>query len=211
MHRHFASCLLVLAGLSSPALSAPRDAPDQPPVDRDVIRKELLEQRKINLERFHEYRRAHIYPHNSYEPGMKNVWTDREGHLCAVATMMERAGEHALVVETGRDQNFVRLADVSSGPLIDWVLTSGFTHEEVVMIQQPSDEEVEAENREMRREERRLKRALAREDDRLAGNYLTIEKALKRSVMSDASLDLAVARLATRPDLVTALHAKSAH
>jgi hypothetical protein len=67
-----------------------------------------------------------------------------------------------------------------------------------------------AENRRREREERKLKAAQKREDNRLAAGYLETERTLKSARMRDAGLDLAVARLAARPDLVTALHAQSA-
>lgn len=216
MHRAvpFASFAAILIGLAlapSPASAAPdKSEPEAGELDRTKLREELAAQRKINLERFHAYRVARVYPHNFYEEGKKNVWKDRDDHLCAVATMMEKAGHHDLVERTARDQNFVRIADLASGPLIDWVLVSGLTQEEAVMIQQPSRADIEQMEAEMRREERRLARKLRREDNRLEANYIAIELALKQPVMVDASLDLAVARLAARPDLVSVLHARTA-
>jgi len=216
MHRailfaSFASILVGLALASSPASAAPdKSEPELAAPDRAKLREELIAQRKINLERLHAYRVARVYPHNLYEEGKKNVWKDRDDHLCAVATMMEKGGQHDLVERTAQDQNFVRIADLASGPLIDWVLVSGLTQEEAVMIQQPSAADVEQMEAERRREERRLARKLRREDNRLEANYIAIEAALKQPVMVDASLELAVARLAARPDLVSVLHARTA-
>jgi aromatic ring-cleaving dioxygenase len=204
--RHVALSLCVLLALAIPASQASA-APDDEAASaqRAELRKQLAERRKLNIARFREYREKRIYPHNTYREGMLNVWSDVDGHLCAVATLMHRAGLDALVEATGRDENFVRVADLNSGPLIDWVLTSGFTQEEIVMIQQPSEADIEMMEREERLAKWRWKRKLQREDDRLEKNYIAIEKALKRRVMADAGLDLAVARLAARPDLVAAL------
>jgi len=202
---------VVALTLCSVAAAAPEQAaaetPVAAPVDRATLRKQLAAQRKQNLARLHRYRVNRVFPHNTYEEGMLNVWTDAEGHLCAVATMMKAAGQGQLVEATGRDANFVRVADVTSGPLADWVLTSGFTQEEVVMIQQPTDEEVRVMEAEIRREERRIARMVRREDARLERNYIAIERVLKEPVLADAGLDLAVARLEKRPDLIAALHA----
>ncbi len=201
-------CLAVLAGVSlasADAFAAPDEVASMPTVDRVALRKELAAQRKLNLARLHRYRVKRIYPHNTYEAEkMLNVWTDAEGHLCAVATLMDKAGLHDLVASTAEDDNFVRVADVTSGPLLDWVLGSGFTQEEIVMIQQPNWEE---EQRAERSARRAFKRAIKREDARLEKNYIAIERALKQRVIADAGLDLAVARLEKHPELVAALHA----
>jgi hypothetical protein len=193
--------LSILIGLTTSAYS------DTPTVDREALRKELTAQRTLNLKRFAEYRRARVYPHNTYEDGKLNVWRDAEKHLCAVANLMAKQGLDALVEKTANEQNFVRIADVTSGPLIDWVLTSGFTQEEIVMIQWPTMAEDLARQA---REERIAARARKREDRRLEAGYRATERALKQKVVRDAGLDLAVARLAQRPDLVAALRAKSA-
>jgi hypothetical protein len=187
----------------TPALAAPA-----PQTDRADLRRALLEQRKVNLARFHEYRRKRTYPHNTYQPGMLNVWKDADDHLCAVATLVHLDGRDDLVDSVAKDENFVRTADLTKGPLIDWVLTSGLTQEEVVMIQQPSAADVEAEMRAERAEQRRIKRWLAREDNRLARIYKTVERTLETDRIAEAGLDLATARLAERPDLAAALLAK---
>jgi hypothetical protein len=192
--------LLVIAvvGLISSHASA---APD-PKEDTVTQLRQVLEQRRaINLKRFHHYRLKRIYPHNTYEPGMVNVWTDADGHLCAVATLMKAEGLDSLVQQIGLEQNFMRIAEVDSGPVIDWVLASGLTQEELVMIQQPSAADVEDMEREYRRQQRRLARRLAREDARLAKNYSITERTLKQPLMAKAGLDLAVARLAQHPEL----------
>ena len=61
-------------------------------VDREALRKDLAARRAVNLERVHAYRKARIYPHNTYEAGAVNVWRDAEGHFCAVATMVFKDG-----------------------------------------------------------------------------------------------------------------------
>ena len=44
------------------------------------------------------------------------------------------SGEHALVGKVARESNFIRLGDVKSGPLMDWMLMSGLTQEEIDQI-----------------------------------------------------------------------------
>jgi hypothetical protein len=182
--------------VASSGVAVAEDATNQ--LDTDALRAALVKQRAVNLKRFDEYRRKRVYPHNNYAPGQLNVWKDYDGHLCAIATLVHRSGNDDLVDATANDRNFVKLADVTSGPLVDWILTSGLTQEEAVMIQQPTEEEVEAE------EQDRL-RAIRREDRRLAKNYIAVERALKEPRIADAGLDVAVARLVARPELAAQL------
>lgn len=195
---------LVLSITTAAAEPAP-SITDQPAIDRAELRRVLAEKRHVNLARFHDYRKKRIYPHNTYQQGMLNVWRDADQHLCAVATLVHLDGQDDLVDTIAKDQNFVRTADLTEGPLVDWILTSGFTQEEIVMIQQPSAADVAAMEAEYRAEQRRIKRYLKREDARLAKTYKTVEHTLEADRISDAGLDLAVARLAQHPTLAQAL------
>jgi len=187
--------VLVLAASSS-AFADPGT-----PLERDDLRRALKEQRKINLARFHDYRRHKVYPHNTYRPGLLNVWKDENDHLCAVATLVHLDGKDALVDQIAASENFVKTADLTGGPLVDWMLTSGFTQEEIVMIQAPTDEDIAQEERARRREERR-------DQARLAKLYKSVETTLATERVADAGLELATARLAERPELAAALLAK---
>ena len=74
---------------------------------------------------------------NTFKPGQLNVWRDRDGHYCAAATIIRTSGQVALADKVAEQNNFIRLADVSQGPLMDWILTSGFTQDEIAAIQAP--------------------------------------------------------------------------
>ena len=188
------------------ATSATAFADPAPDIDRAALRDALAARRKLNLQRFHDYRKARVYPHNTYEPGMLNVWRDAEYHLCAVATIVSDDGHDGLVGMVATDQNNVRIADITSGPLYDWALTSGFTQEELAMIQYPNwaEDDPVGYARAMR-QQREQERARKREDQRLAAGYLATERVLKQTRVRDAGLDVAVARLAARPELAAAL------
>jgi hypothetical protein len=197
------AAVIITAVLASTGPAVAGDAPTQP--DTAALRAALVKQRATNLKRFEEYRQKRVYPHNTYQPGMLNVWKDQDGHLCAIATLVHDSGRDDLVDAIASDQNFVKLADVTSGPIADWILTSGLTQEEAVMIQQPSEADVEWMEAEQARQERILKRKLAREDRRLNKSYVAVERALEEPRIADAGLDVAVARLAARPELAAAL------
>jgi hypothetical protein len=131
---------IALCLLASPVVDAAR-APvkvqlEQAPSKADVI-KALSARRAHNLASFRAYRKGGVYPHNYVRRGPLNVWTDRDGHLCAAATMIDKDGHHDLVATTAKATNFIRLLDVTQGPLMDWILTSGFTIEEIDRIQEP--------------------------------------------------------------------------
>jgi hypothetical protein len=163
--------------------------------DRIRLRKVLAAHRVKNLASFRAYRLGRVYPINTMRVGPLNVWRDVDGHLCAAATMMDKDGQHDLVMKTADANNYFRLLDVTSGPLLDWMMTSGFTLEEIDRIQAPMVMPTRM-NREA-------------EIQRLAKWYDETEKFLVEN--ADAGLDLAVERLVTsNPELAKKLLAPRA-
>ncbi|MCE9579793.1 MAG: hypothetical protein K8W52_42140 [Deltaproteobacteria bacterium] len=190
--RRLAAALLACSLLAPAASAAPRfaeapagapmpvapraetfmEAPDAPvhAPSRALVMKALARRRAANVARFRAYRKAGSYPHN-YETGTtRNVWRDVDGHLCAAATMIDRSGQHELVGDIAENQTYVRLGEVTSGPLLDWILTSGLTQVEVATIQEPM-----MGPREPRQRDRSWQVA---EDARLRKRYVRIEAAL---------------------------------
>ena len=165
-----------------PARSAP---------DRAEVRKALAKRRAKNLAAFRAYRKAGSYPHNSWRVGPLNVWIDAEGHLCAAATMISKDGKHELVKATGETDNNIRLLNVLEGPLLDWMMTSGFTIEEIDRIQQPM----------MMPDERMMKtpEMLQAEDARLRKLYAEVDGWLVKRAKT--GLDTATDRLMSNPEL----------
>jgi len=106
-------------------------------LDRAAVRAKLLEQRATNLASFRAYVQRGVFPSNTYRNGKLNVWIDEAGNLCAAATMINDSGLGDLVARVGEQTNFIRLRDVSQGPLMDWMLMSGLTQAEIVAIQEP--------------------------------------------------------------------------
>lgn len=158
--------------------------------DRASVRKALAERRTKNLAAFRAYRKGGVYPHNRWRMGPLNVWIDDEGHLCAAATMISKDGKDALVKKTGETNNNIRLSNVLEGELLDWMLTSGFTIEEIDRIQAPAvypDDMMKSED------------ALRAEDARLAKLYAETDAALVKQ--SKRGLDTATDRLMKNPTL----------
>ena len=179
-----------------PVTPQPQDHPPKNPAA-------LNANRRANLARFRAYYRAGKYPSNVYADGLTNVWRDEDGRLCAAATIMKASGEGALVEKIAEQNNFIKLADVTQGPVLDWILTSGFTQAELVAIQKPFQRvgQIELEEQDAQLKPIVVIDPKLRTDEtvRLTKLYRRIDVRLTKS--STSSLDLAVERLMKRPDL----------
>ena len=221
--RRLAFASLFLTAAASLALAHPAPPPDygdldrihvstdpvrahfaQPPhemparaLDRATVRAALARARAANLASFRAYAQRGVFPSNVYQPGALNVWRDPDGHLCAAATIIDRSGQHELVQRVADQSNFIRLADVRQGPLMDWILTSGFTQDEIATIQapfrpvtpEPSPVRPGIVDAKMRQQE----------DARLRAKYAAIDRLLV--AQAKASLDTATDRLMAHPQL----------
>lgn len=125
----------VVVGIERPGGGVKKPSPE--PVDTVALAKRLAETRARHLDELHAYWTEGAFPINQEEQTVANIFRDDEGHLCAVANMIWRDGLTDLVDATAEHDNLVRLADVHEGPLHAWVLDSGFTQEEIAMIQVP--------------------------------------------------------------------------
>ncbi len=130
--------VFALTGCPSPSVvevTAPErvDVPDE----RSSKRSQLAANRARNLDELHAYWTAGVFPRNEELPMVGNVFRDADGHLCAAANLMQKDGRGELVDRTARRDNFIRLAEVEDGELHEWILQSGFTQEEIAMIQVP--------------------------------------------------------------------------
>jgi hypothetical protein len=214
MLRRLAASFLSLSLLATAATAAPIASAAPPPVahvapvaediapvpprpapTRAEVAKALAARRAKNLAAFRAYRKARVYPHNFVRTGPLNVWRDREGHLCAAATILSRDGQTELVNTTALGNNNIRLLDVTEGPVLDWMLTSGFTIEEIDQIQMPGFR--------VAPEPQEPKNWRVVEDRRLFRGYAATDAALVKH--RKASLAIAVDRLMERPDLARAL------
>jgi hypothetical protein len=168
------------------------------PLDRASVRAALIQRRAANLAAFRAYRTAGVYPSNTFQDKSLNVWRDQDGHLCAAATMINASGETELVQRVGDQNNNLRLADVTTGPLMDWILTSGLTQAEIVAIQLPFMPVNEGPPSPQRRVAIDAGKRRA-ETQRLARRYAQTERTLR--AQSRASLERAVDALMARPQL----------
>jgi hypothetical protein len=137
----FASCVFV-AACSSPPSAVDRRQPalgtPAPSIDRGSVRANLAVHRAEQIARLHAYAEAGAFPHNTSVAPSLHMFRDAAGRYCAVANLVHRDGRDDLVEATVRDQNDLAIADVHGGPMMDWVLASGLTQEELVRIQAPA-------------------------------------------------------------------------
>ena len=174
----------------------PRDYVE-PVLDRAYVRAALVKIRHRNLAAFRAYQKAGVFPSNTFQPRKLNVWRDADGHFCAAATIIRMSGMTELVDKVAEQNNFIRLADVTQGPLMDWILTSGFTQEEIAAIQEPFDPVTEPR---LAPVQPTVDPALrTAENARLRAKYKQVDRMLVKNEKRD--LDLAVDRLMKHPDL----------
>jgi hypothetical protein len=103
---------------------------------RTKKRAELAVHRKQQIARLHAYTEAGLFPiHSAATLARVHIFKDEAGRRCAIANLVHLDGQTALVDKMAKERNDVVVADEASGPLHDWVLTSGLTNEEVRRIQ----------------------------------------------------------------------------
>jgi hypothetical protein len=168
-------------------------------LDRATVRTALVQARSRNLAAFRAYQKKGVFPSNTFKGKKLNVWLDADGHFCAAATIIKMSGQDDLVQRVADQNNFIRLADVKQGPLMDWILTSGFTQAEIASIQEPFmpvTREPALSPPEPILVDAGMRKA---EDARLMATYKSVDKMLVKNAAK--SLDAATDRLMKNPTL----------
>jgi hypothetical protein len=134
--KHLIALTLALAACST----STRTDPDVPRVaiaaDAIVAARttEIAERREQMLAYLHDYQVAGEFPTDA--AGMPlSVFRDDNGIRCPMAELIYRSGRGDLVDAVVAEKNDISLADVHTGPLADWMATSGLTRDEIIMIQ----------------------------------------------------------------------------
>lgn len=155
-------------------------------LDRAAVRAKLAERRAITVKNFLAYRDAMIYPMNELPGGgFRHVWFDSQGNLCAAATLISKDWGKDATVRAGQANKEMKMADVQSGPILDWLLESGLTRAEIVAIQVPGWQYQES--------------ARDQEINRLYQIYVDVERQIKS--LNEQNLDLATDELMKHPAL----------
>jgi len=191
--------LLLASAVSAGCTSTTAVAPQRPisherQLDRAAVRAKLAARRTQTFQRFLAYRDAQVYPVNALPGGgFRHVWIDNDGHLCAAATLISADWGHDATARVGQENVEIKIADVTSGPIADWMLMSGLTHHELVAIQAPGFQIDVDPVGDLR----------VQEIVRLYQIYIDVERQL--TSMWDESLDAAVDALMKRPELAREL------
>ena len=124
------------------ATAAPSVHSDPSPEDTADVRRMawtayLRAESAQRLSSLRRYAARGRFPEKLDQPGFHHQFLDSRGTPCAVAFLIGHDGHWPLVRETAQADNDVVIAELRSGPLVDWVLTSGLTMEEVAVIQVP--------------------------------------------------------------------------
>ena len=106
--------------------------------DRATVRAQLAQHRAQKIVRLTRYAQRGEFPHNFDKSTSAHIFRDGAGRLCAVANLVQQDGRDDLVEATVREHNNLAISDVNDGPLLDWILASGLTQEELARIQLPA-------------------------------------------------------------------------
>jgi hypothetical protein len=102
---------------------------------RTAWRAALSKARSLQIERLDEYRHAAAFPTNHRVLGELPVFIDEYEVPCAVAYLMQKSGWRKVVEDVAANDNNVYIERIRSGPILDWIRTSGLTQEEAALIQ----------------------------------------------------------------------------
>jgi hypothetical protein len=159
------------------------------------LRAALVARRQHNLAVLRAYREAGQFPRNFTVEGDGHFLIDGRGVLCAVANLIAMDGHRDRIVSASAENNGLLFAEVKSGFFHDWILTSGFTSEEISRIQAPAppisehDLIVDPD-------------AAVLAADAVVRDYLI---AVEAELGQGAGIELALARLDGRADLIAEL------
>ncbi len=106
------------------------------PESRAELRDRLASRREGQLDRLRDYSRVGSFPLNRHYSGeARPIFVDARGTHCAVGHLMALDGWEVEVQAIARAKPNVLVRDVTGGPLVSWLLTSGLTREEAALIQ----------------------------------------------------------------------------
>jgi hypothetical protein len=106
------------------------------PERREELRSRLAERRGMQVARLLGYAQTGRFPLNRhYAREARPIFVDAQGTHCAVGYLMALDGWEREVMNIARARPNVLVREVNSGPLVEWVLTSGLIQEEAALIQ----------------------------------------------------------------------------
>lgn len=98
---------------------------------------QLRSERARRIADLRAYADAGVFPQKPDQQGFHHQFLDASGRPCAVASLIMTSGRADLVQTMAQLDNAVVVSELESGPIVDWVLASGLTMEEIAVIQVP--------------------------------------------------------------------------
>ena len=104
---------------------------------RDISRLSADQQmsRLNNLDVLHRYNGAGLFPVNSLHTNRQPYFIDHNNTYCAAGYLMKESGADELARAISKTQNYSYLKDIQHPKLMDWVVRSGLTLDELALIQ----------------------------------------------------------------------------
>jgi hypothetical protein len=96
---------------------------------------ELQQSRARNLNTLHDYWEQGTFPINDNHLNRQPYFIDNYGTYCAVGFLMKQSGADAIARRISATQNYFHLFDIADRDLLTWAAGSGFTLEELALIQ----------------------------------------------------------------------------
>ncbi len=126
----------VLSGCSRPTSS---DMPAPAPQRESLVdaRARLAVQRDREVAHLTAYAQRRVFPRNENALATVHMFKDGQGRRCAVAELVHDDGRDDLVDATARNKNDLEIASVKSGEMMQWILATGLTQEELADVQLP--------------------------------------------------------------------------
>lgn len=102
-------------------------------------RSALSDRREKMIDLLHDYWTKGDFVQNP-DPagGQGHFLLDGRGKPCPLASIIMESGDRDLIEEAAKRNNNVLVADITEGPILSWILRSGLTQEECILIQRPS-------------------------------------------------------------------------
>ena len=91
--------------------------------------------RQSNLDTLHGYWQAGVFPVNDHYVGKQPYFIDKFNTYCAVGYLMQQSGGDDIAKDINRTQNFSYIIDIDHPHLMDWVMESGLSLDELALIQ----------------------------------------------------------------------------
>jgi hypothetical protein len=101
---------------------------------KNVSRQQMQSRNKL-LDALHQYTKNGVFPINNLHEGRHPYFIDANNTYCAVGELMRVGGADELAKAIRQNQNYSYLHDIHHPDLLAWVGQSGFTLDELALIQ----------------------------------------------------------------------------